>query len=276
VTGYAAEIVRALSAKGSAERAPLVAAYERALKHLEADMTLSRADRMQALIAQVDLARIDEVDGAAAKGKAPTSAKLADALIADVREQVARADREITDGYERQAVITAAAYLLEHAGLGSESDALLKANLAKSHSPYYLMSELALNAKKRGDKAEALRWYREAFENSEGPATRLQWGASYVAALVELAPADEKAIEGTATQLWREAATQPDAFYERSARALQKVGSNLQAWNKDGKHGAAMGRLQGELDTLCAAPRHSAEERATCRSLLAAPAKASA
>jgi hypothetical protein len=193
-----------------------------------------------------------------------------------VREQVARADREITDGYERQAVITAAAYLLEHAGLGSESDALLKANLAKSHSPYYLMSELALNAKKRGDKAEALRWYREAFENSEGPATRLQWGASYVAALVELAPADEKAIEGTATQLWREAATQPDAFYERSARALQKVGSNLQAWNKDGKHGAAMGRLQGELDTLCAAPRHSAEERATCRTLLAAPAKASA
>ena len=46
------------------------------------------------------------------------------ALLADVRAQAARADREITDGYERQAVITAAAYLLEHAGLGAESDAL--------------------------------------------------------------------------------------------------------------------------------------------------------
>ena len=152
---------------------------------------------MQALIAQVDLARIDVVEADAGKPGAKPAAPvvLPAALLADVREQTARADREITDGYERQAVITAAAYLLEHAGLGAESDALLKANLAKSHSPYYLMSELASNAKKRGDKAEALRWYREAFEKSEGPATRLQWGASYVTALVDLAPADEAAIE---------------------------------------------------------------------------------
>ena len=182
VTNYAAEIVRALSAKGSAERATLLAAFDVALKRLEADAALSRADRMQALIAQVDLARIDVVEADAGKPGAKPAAPvvLPAALLADVREQTARADREITDGYERQAVITAAAYLLEHAGLGAESDALLKANLAKSHSPYYLMSELASNAKKRGDKAEALRWYREAFEKSEGPATRLQWGASYV------------------------------------------------------------------------------------------------
>ena len=167
-------------------------------------------------------------------------------LVADVREQAARADREITDGYERQAVITAAAYLLERAGLGDESDALLKANLAKSHSPYYLMSGLASNAKKRGDKAEALRWYREAYDKSEGPATRLQWGASYIVALVELAPHDEKAIEAATAQLWSEAAAQPDAFYMRSARSLQKVGAKLQAWNKGGAHRAAMARLRGQ------------------------------
>ena len=47
-------------------------------------------------------------------------------------------------------------FLLELAGLGAESDTLLKANLAKSHSPYYLMSELASNAKNRGDTPEAL------------------------------------------------------------------------------------------------------------------------
>ena len=255
LTGYAAEIVRALSAKGSAARAPLLAAFDVALKRLEADKTLSQADRMQAVIAQVDLARIDvAADDAGTSAKAPAPVALPAALVADVREQVARADREITDGYERQAVITAAAYLLEHAGLDRESDDLLKANLARSHSPYYLMSELAANAKKRGDKAEALRWYREAFEKSEGPATRLQWGASYVAALVDLAPGDEAAIEQTTAQLWREAATQPDAFYERSGRALKKVGGKLQAWNKNGKHGAAMARLQGQLDALCAAP----------------------
>jgi len=278
VTNYAAEIVRAMSAKGSAERAALVAAFDAALKRLEADAALSRADRMQALFAQVDLARIDVVDADAGKpgAKPAPPIVLPAALLADVRAQTARADREITDGYERQAVITAAADVLEHAGLDAESDALLKANLAKRHSPYYLMLGLASNAKKRGDKAEALRWYREAYEKSEGPATRLQWGASYVSALVDLAPADEATIEAATAQLWSEAAAQPDAFYERSARSLQKVGAKLQAWNKAGAHRAAMARLQGKLDTLCAAPTHSASERSTCQALLKAPAKPTA
>ena len=265
------DLVRALAAPGTPERAEALATFDTALQRLEADKTLSRADRMQALIARVALVRIDlPEDGA----KPAPSPKMPEALLARVREEAARADREITDGYERQAVITAAAYLLERAGLGDESDALLKANLAKSHSPYYLMSELAVNAKKRGDKAEALRWYREAYEKSEGPATRLQWGASYIAALVELAPNDEQAIEAATTQLWSEAAAQPDAFYMRSGRSLQKVGEKLQTWNKRGAHRAAMARMETKLGALCTAPTRSDDERATCRKLLATPAKA--
>ena len=278
LTSYAAEIVRASSVRSSPERTVLLAAFDAALKRLEADTTLSRADRMQAVIAQVDLVHVDDADEAAAKpgAKPAPRAPLPAALIADVREQTARADREITDGYERQAVITAAAYLLERAGLDADSDALLKANLAKSHSPYYLMSELASNAKKRGDKVEALRWYREAFEKSEGPATRLQWGSSYIAALVDLAPGDEATIEAAAGQLWSEAAQQPDAFYQRSGRALERVGTKLQAWNKGGAHRAAMTRLQAKIEPLCAAPTRSGSERATCEALLTAPAKPSA
>jgi hypothetical protein len=275
VTNYAAEIVRAASAKRTPERKALRAAFDGALKRLEADTGLSRADRMQALIAQVDLARIDEPPAAPGRAKARRVA-LPPALVADVRAQVARADREITDGYERQAVITAAAYLLERAGLDTESDELLKANLAKSHSPYYLMSELASNARKRGDKAEALRWYREAYEKSEGPATRLQWGASYIGALIELAPRDEAAIESATTKLWQEAAAQPDAVYMRSARSLQRVGEKLQAWNQGGAHRAAIERLQAKLSDLCATPTRSSDEQATCRALLDKRAKASA
>ena len=140
-------------------------------------------------------------------------------------------DREITDGFERQAVITSAAHALARAGLWADSDALLKANLAKSHSPYYLMSVLGGNARKQGRKTEALGWYAKAFEASEGPATRLQWGASYLSALVELAPQDEATIEKVARQLFTEAANQEGAFYERSARSLQKVGTQLATWN---------------------------------------------
>jgi thioredoxin-related protein len=268
LTNYATDITRALSAKGTPQRAELLTAFDGALKRFEADTSLSRADRMTALIAQVDLATIDAPKGDAAKAAKPSRPKLPEALLADIREQTARADREITDGYERQAVITAAAYLLERAGLGDESDTLLKANLAKSHSPYYLMSELASNAKARGDRTEALRWYEEAFDKSEGPATRLQWGASYVNALVELAPRDEARIEKAAGQLLAEAAKQPDAFYERSGRSLQRVGTKLQAWNKGGAHGAAVKRLQAQLDGVCGALPADDPKRANCAALL--------
>ncbi|HRI18951.1 MAG TPA: thioredoxin fold domain-containing protein [Burkholderiaceae bacterium] len=101
LTAAAPEIVRALGG-GPQERATLLAAYDRALQRIEADTTLSRADRMSAVIARIDLARIDLPKDA--KG-----VKLPAPLVKDVREQVARADREIPDGYERPAVITGAA-----------------------------------------------------------------------------------------------------------------------------------------------------------------------
>jgi hypothetical protein len=138
------------------------------------------------------------------------------------------------------------------------------------------MSGLAGNAKRRGDNAEALRWYREAWEKSEGPATRLQWGAGYLNALVEMAPADEAAIEATTLQLWKEAATQPDAFEQRSGRSLQRVGKKLVAWSQDGKHAKSMARLRGELGTLCASPGRSDADRASCKTLLTPAPKASA
>ena len=267
-----AEITRSATVKGTAQRTQLRDAMTAALQRLEADPSLSRADRMQALIGQVDLARIDlpDADAAPAGAGAAPRPTLSPALLADVREQAARADREITDGYERQAVVTAAAYLLDRAGLSKESDALLEANLAKSHSPYYLMSELAGNARRRGDKEAAVRWYRQAFDRSEGPATRLQWGASYVSALVDLAPTDAPAIEAATTQIWKEAATQPDAFDGRSGRSLQKIGAKLQAWNAHDAHAASMGRMRTALSTLCGQGGRSESDATTCRGLLAA------
>ena len=254
------DIVKATTAPGTPERAKLVGAFDSALKRLQADTSLSRADRVASLDARIGLVKLD----------LPKDAKvtLPEALIAEVREQAARFDKEITDGYERQSVVTSSAYVLGQAGLIEESDALLKANLTKSHSPYYLMSSLASNAKKRGDKAEALRWSQEAFDKSEGPATRLQWGASYMNTLVELAPQEEARIEGAAQQLFKEAAEQPNAFYERSARSLQRVGTRLQEWNKGGAHQAVLTRLQTQLDGVCAKLPADDAGRAVCTGLL--------
>ena len=262
----AADIVKTLTPEPGAERQSLTALFETALKRLEADATLSRADRLQALQARVDLGRLDQ-------SKTELHPKLNAALLQEVKDAAARADREITEGYERQAVITSAAYLLGQAGLWKESDDLLKASLAKSHSPYYLMSYLGNNARKQGRKDEALRWYEEAFAKSEGPATRLQWGSGYFAALVELAPGESAKIEKTAAQLFSEAGQDKGAFYERSARSLQKVGAKLASWNAGGQHQAVLNRLKTQLNGICAKVDTADQQRATCEALIKAPAK---
>ncbi|MEP7056334.1 MAG: thioredoxin fold domain-containing protein [Caldimonas sp.] len=268
----AAEIVRAASASETPARKRLLTLFDATLQRFEDDPTLSRADRIGALVARVDLARIDAPNAAASapRGAEP---RVAPALLADVREHVRRADIEISDGYERQAVITEAAYLLAHAGLLDESDALLRANLSKSHSPYYLMTELAENAARRGDSTAALRWHREAYEKSEGAATRLQWGARYVGALVDLAPRDDGAIERAVTQVLNDAAAQPDVFYERSARSLRRVGTKLREWNRGGAHAAAVRRFETQLATLCVRLDAADDQRATCNALLKAGTK---
>ena len=260
--GGADDMVKALTGEDAPERAPLVARFDQALARLQGDASLSRGDRVGALIARVQLARLGQP-------KDSTTPQLPPALVAEVRETAARMDREIRDGYERQAVITSVAYLQGQAGLWAESDALLKSNLAKSHSPYYLMSQLGSNARKLGRNEEALGWFRQAYETSTGPATRLQWGASYVSALVDLAPSDARGIEKAALSVFDDAAKDSGAWHERSARSLQRVGKKLTSWNADGKHARTLERLRVRVDALCTRARDA--ERETCRGLLASP-----
>jgi thioredoxin-related protein len=267
LTNAGPDLVKALAPQPGADRQQLAAALDASLKRLQADTTLSRADRMTALFARVDLAKQDQKDA-----KHP---KLPAALVAEVKAAAHAADVEINDPYERQAVVTEAGSLLAEAGLWKESDALLVASLPKSHSPYYLMSELGRNAREEGRPADALKWYQQAFDKSDGPATRLQWGASYLTALVDLAPQDGARIEQVARTVIGEAGQQSAAFYERSGRAMKKVGEKLVKWNANGKHADAMKRLQAQLDGVCAKLPAGDDQKAGCLSMLKpAPGKA--
>jgi len=259
--GGASDMAKVLTDDDTAERALLVTQFDAALVRLQADTSLSRGDRVSALGERVGLARLGQP-------KEVTMPTLPPALVQEVRDLSMRMDREITDPYERMAVITAVAHMQGQAGLWTDSDALLKANLAKSHSPYYLMSQLGGNARKLGKTQEALRWYQQAYEKSQGPATRLQWGAGYVGALVDLAPADAVRIEKAAAEVFADAAKDPGAFHDRSARSLQRVGKRLMSWNADGRQAASMKRLQAKLDSLCA--RVGTAEKVACQALLQA------
>ena len=262
VVYYADDIAGHVTLPKSAERGALVAAWSAALAGLAVDPKLAELDRLTALTAEVALAKLD----------APKGAALPAELQQRVRDEAARADRDTQDPYARQSVISAAADLLTEAGLIAESDALLQAELARSHSPYYFMLGLALNAKERGDKAAAVDWAAKAYATAQGPATRLQWGSRYVSLLIELTPQDAERIEKAAAQVIGELEPVPDTFYERNQRWLERIGRNLAKWSQDPAHRAAVQHLRAEMAGVCAKVPPGDPARANCERALRPPA----
>ena len=257
LTNYASDLVGYVTLPKTPERAQLTADWNAAIARLVGDATLSTADRLTAVTAQVQLTKID-------LGKAA----LPETLRKSVREQVARADRETTDPYARGAVISTAADTLAEAGLMTESDALLTGELTRSNSPYYYMLGLAANARKRGDKAAALDWHEKAYAAADGPATRLQWGASYISALVDLAPQETLRIEAAASHVISELDARPDTFFGRNQKSLERVGKKLAAWNKGNQHGDSLQRIRAQMAGVCAELPAADPARAACDSAL--------
>jgi hypothetical protein len=266
LTYYADKVVAYITPPKSAARAKLAADWNAVLERFVADPAISTADRLSAISGRIALARLD----------APKGSALPDPLLQTVRDEVARADRETTDPYARQAVISAAADALSDADLMAASDALLEAELKRSHSPYYFMLDLAANAKKRGDKAAALDWEQKAYAAADGPATRLQWGVHYVNALIELAPHDEARIEHAAKSVIGELDPTPDTFYERNRRGLERMGGKLAAWNAQHRHEPAMARIRAQMAAVCAKLPAADPARATCDGVMRSAKGASA
>ena len=261
LANYAGSMVGYLTPAKSAARVRLVTAWNGALDRFIADTSLATDDRLSAVNAKIELAKLD-----APKGALPAP------LLVTVREQAARADKETTDVYARQSVISGAGEVLAEAGLLDESDALLTTELKRSHSPYYFMLGLAANAKKRGDKTSELDWREKAYGAAKGPATRLQWGVGYVRALIENAPQDATRIENAAGQVIGELEATPETFYERNRRGLERMGKQLVAWNKNSQHNDSLQRLRAQMATVCAKLPATDPARATCEGTLR-PAK---
>lgn len=253
---YGGDIVPAVTTAASPERAQLLANWNKALDALNADPSLSRADRLSAIQAKVALAKL----GQSKDGQPPLPAE----LIAQAREAAGVADKSTTNTYERQAVIPSAADLLTEVGLLDESDTLLKAELPKAVSPYYHMLGLAQNAKRRGDKAGSLKWAEQAYADSTGPATRLQWGTGYVGKVIDLTPEDSARIEKAAASVIAELEATPETFYERNRRGLERMGKRLLAWNEKGKHAPTLKKLNQQLDGVCAKLSADAQAQQAC------------
>jgi thiol-disulfide isomerase/thioredoxin len=177
------------------------------------DFWLSAPDRLMAARLQMRMARL----------LAPSHG-----LQDVVRERVEQALAESTDPYERHTLVNTAVSALNDAGLSAEAEQVLLAELPRSHSPYYFMLSLAASARRRSDTAAVLDWYGLAWQASAGPATRLQWGVTYLISLIELAPQDSARIEQAAQGLLADVhAAGADAHQQRNLSQLQKLAPKL-------------------------------------------------
>ncbi len=256
VLTYGASGLAELLASGP-EQQKLIAAFDAAFVTLMKDPTISKPDRVALISSQISLARV-----AIPKGALPAE------LVQAVQQRVAELDQSTSNLYERQAVISDAAHALTDVGLIDQSDAMLKAELKRSQAPYYYMLTLASNAKARNDKSGALNWYEQAYQAAKGPATRLQWGASYLTNLLDLAPQDEERIAKAAQGVLSELAATRDAFYTRNRGSLGKIGKKLTTWNADGKHQQVFGKVQSQLSDICAKTPETDGQRSACESIL--------
>ena len=256
VVFFAEPIVKYVAPAADA-RAELARKWDGALQQLLAGGALSRSDSMDALDARVEMWKaIDK------------SEKLSAQRQQSVRSDVMRIVSQSTDRYERQAVVPSAAQVLASAGLMKESDEMLKAELPRAVAPYYHMLGLASNAKKRGDKIEALQWYEQAWRKSEGPATRIQWGSGYVRELVALSPDDGARISGAASAVVAGLEPKGETFFERNQRSLQRMAGQLTKWQgTDPSRAKVVAKVKEQLSRTCGKLPAKDPGRANCESV---------
>ena len=261
------ELIGLLSDDGSVERRELTTAWGAALDRVsagEGNDALSDADQLKLLRARVMLVQLDAPDQ-----------PLPSALQDQVRQAVARVDAEVTNSYARQAAINAAANLYFTADMGEDANRLLVAELGKTRSPYYFMLDLADIAEKAGRKDEAVKWLGQAYAGAQGPATRFQWGYSYLVGLLEMTPADTRTIESVGLQVIDELGEDPDAFYQRTRLRLDQLSTRLLDWGQSGDAAKVVAKLRNRTAAICAGLPEGNEGRANCERFLkpASPAR---
>ncbi|MBJ7309749.1 thioredoxin family protein [Rugamonas sp. CCM 8940] len=188
------------------------------------DLWLGRPDRLAALRLQ---GRLERLGAPAAKRSVGIEQQMQVLL-----DEAGPADHP----HERHTLLNTAVSALNDAGLAPQAEALLRAELDASHAPFYFMLSLASAARRRGDHGAVLDWYERAWQGARGPATRLQWGATLLASLVELAPQDRARIERAAEGMLEDIGAAPDAFRQRNRAQLRKLEQLPAGWNGAGPH----------------------------------------
>jgi len=150
-------------------------------------------------------------------------------LQQSARDRVDRALKLDRDRFKRNDLVNAANIIYDELGDLDVARAMYLKELPNTRTPYYYMSHLAGIAEKQGKLEEALDWISKAYASSEGPATRLRWGSSYVHALIRLSPNDTARIRAAGLQVAAEMSSD-NAPRGRSRSYVDQIDKALNGW----------------------------------------------
>jgi thiol-disulfide isomerase/thioredoxin len=258
--GYYAKDIIGLPVFSEAELGPLKEKWQEKVLALRSEQSLSTAEQLTAWLPLLQFHFLDDND-----------ALLPESIIVDLKADVKKADSETSNSYARQSVVSQIEYLLQSAKLYDEARELLLAELDKSASPYYFMSDLAYLEEEQGNLTEALEWRRKAYENSTGEATRFQWGASYVRAIIRITPEDKELVMASSMKLFDELQGDHAPFSGRNFRVLRKVNTQLSSWQSEQGTEELAQPFQSRIESLCERQKAPSLELDNCLTLTASP-----
>lgn len=237
-------------------RARLGAQLMAGLDRASNDPSVPIVDRMMTAQAMIDLER-------------PASGPMPARVLATVRARVAAADAAAQSPMERLSVVSDAASLLDDAGDPQAARRLLEAELPRSATPFYYMSDLSDLAEEAGDTRAALAWARRAADTADGQASRISWAARYTQAVIRLSPKDAAEVERSADAMVDELGRAPDNYNGRVRTAFSGWANALRDWSSRHQGAAVLSRVAARLQPICAG-QSDADSRSACTRLLAA------
>ncbi len=190
------------------------------------------------------------------------------ALAREAHQRIDTALAGKLDEHSRASVVNAALNVLDVLGDDERAYAITREQLAQSKSPYYYMLDLASLDEKHGHLDTAVNWLAQAYAQSQGAATRFQWGTDYLMGLIRMKPADDAAIRAVGLAVLGEL-DGPDRIYRRTRVRLERLDHVLAKWNDKGGHAATIAALRQRMDGICARIPPSDPAISTCRAFLA-------
>lgn len=167
--------------------------------------------------------------------------------------------------YQYHGAINSLWQTLYDAGLVDSARAILNRALTLSKHPYYYMPDLGYLEAQQGNNAEALSWYKKAWDSSVGPATRTQWGVNYVVNLIALSPDNLSSISTASQTIINELASQDTGLYQRNSVRVGQLSDSLLDWANTAERQQVLLAIKAQMTQLCATPED--RQRAGCQLL---------